>query len=107
MDEKTIENQTRLYLYDLMNTAKEHGFKADDVWEFSLVGDIEKLRLQKAYHPTIATKMLPEAVLEVFHQIKSRLNQSFTKDEQSLDKRTVVTDNLNYLVAYNLKRPRT
>jgi hypothetical protein len=77
MDEKTIENQTRLYLYDLMNTAKEHGFKADDVWEFSLVGDIEKLRLQKAYHPTIATKMLPEAVLEVFHQIKSRLEPIF------------------------------
>lgn len=107
MDEKTIEDQTRLYLYDLMNTAKEHGFKADDVWEFSLVGDVEKLRLQKTYYPTIATKMLPEAVLEVFHKIKSRLNQSFSKDEQSLDKRTVVTDNLNYLVAYNLKRPRT
>ncbi|AMR33079.1 hypothetical protein A0256_17490 [Mucilaginibacter sp. PAMC 26640] len=107
MNEKTIEDQTRLYLYDLMNTAREHGFKPDDVWEFSLVGDVEKLRLQKAYHPTIATKMLPEAVLEVFHKIKSRLNQSFSKEEQSLDKRSVVTDNLNYLVAYNLKRPRS
>jgi len=107
MDDQTIENQTRLYLYDLNNTAREHGFKADDVWEFSLVSDVEKTRLQKTYYPTIATKMLPEAVLQVFHAIKSRLNQSFSKDEQHLDKRTVVTDNLNYLVAYNLKRPRT
>ncbi|OOQ59501.1 hypothetical protein [Mucilaginibacter pedocola] len=107
MDQKTIENQTRLYLYDLMNTAAEHGFKADEIWQFSLVNEVEKKQLQKTYHPTIATKMLPEAVLEVYHQIKSRLNQTFSKDELQLDKRTVVTDNLNYLVAYNLKRPRT
>ncbi|TSD66775.1 hypothetical protein FFF34_005065 [Inquilinus sp. KBS0705] len=107
MDDQTIENHIRLYLYDLNNIAREHGFKADDVWEFGLVSDAEKTRLQKAYYPTIATKMLPEAVLQVFYAIKSRLNQSSNQSEQHLDKRTIEADSLNYLVAYNLKRPRT
>jgi hypothetical protein len=107
MNEKTIEDQTRLYLYDLMNTAKEHGFKTDDVWEFSVVTDSERLKLQKDYYPTIATKLFPEIMVQVFHAIKERLNQSFNKDEQQLDKRSVLVGELNYLVAYNPKRPRT
>ena len=107
MNEKTIEDQTRLYLYDLMNTAKEHGFKADDSWEFSMATDVERIRIQKDFYPTIATKLFPETMLQVFHGIKEKLNQSFNKDEQQLDKRGIINGQLNYLVAYNPKRPRT
>ena len=107
MNEKTIEDQTRLYLYDLMNTAKEHGFKTDDIWEFSVATNSERLKLQKDYYPTIATKLFPEIMLQVFHAIKERLNQSFNKDEQQLDKRSILAGELSYLVAYNPKRPRT
>ncbi|RFZ84678.1 hypothetical protein DYU05_03455 [Mucilaginibacter terrenus] len=106
MNEKTVEAETRLYSYELMNTAREHGFKADDVWELSLVSDTEKSRLQKNYYPTIATKMLPEAVLEVYTQLKSRLSNSLSTSENTPDKKTIAADSLNYLVAYNLKRPR-
>ncbi|WP_374950358.1 hypothetical protein [Mucilaginibacter sp.] len=107
MNEKAIEDQTRLYLYDLMNTAKEHGFKTDDVWEFSVATDAERSKLQKDYYPTIASRLLPEVMVQVYHAIKERLNQSFSNEEQQLDKRGITAGDLNFLVAYNPKRPRT
>lgn len=107
MNEKNVENETRLYLFDLMNTAKEHGFKTDDVWAFSVATDAERVKLQRAYHPTISTKLLPEIMLQVYHSIKGRLNQPFSADEEQLDKRNLLAGDMNFLVAYNPKRPRT
>jgi hypothetical protein len=105
--EETIEQQTRMYLYDLMNTAKEHGFKADDNWELSLATNIERIKIQKDYYPTIAQKVFPEILLQVFHLTKSRLNQLLSKNEESLSTRTVLNDEINYIVAFNPKRLRT
>jgi hypothetical protein len=107
MKNKTIEDQTKMYLYDLMNTAKEHGFKADDNWELSIVTDTERQKIQKDYYPTIATRVIPEFLLQVFHLTKSRLNQSLNKIEEGLNNRSVVAGDLNYIVAFNPKRPRT
>ncbi|MBD1391913.1 hypothetical protein [Mucilaginibacter glaciei] len=107
MNEKTIEDQTRLYLFDLTNTAKEFGFKTDDVWEFSVATDAERIKIQKDFYPTISAKVFPEIMLQVYHGIRERLNQSFNKEEQQLDNRAILNGQLNYLVAYNLKRPRT
>ncbi|MDB5115161.1 MAG: hypothetical protein JWQ79_653 [Mucilaginibacter sp.] len=107
MKEQTIENQTKIYLYDLMNTAKEHGFKADDNWELSMVTDTERIKIQKDYYPTIATKVIPEFLLQVFHLTKLRLNQTLNKNEEGQNSRSVVSNELNYIVAFNPKRPRT
>jgi hypothetical protein len=96
-----------MYLYDLTNLAKEHGFKADDSWEFSMVTNADRLKIQRNYFPTAATKMGPEILLQVLNQVKSRLNQSYTRDDNSIDKRTIIEDELDYLVAFNPKRPRT
>jgi len=105
--EQSIENQTKMYLYDLMNTAKEHGFKAEDNWELSMVTDIERQKIQKDYYPTIATKVIPEFLLQVFNLTKVKLNQSLNKIEGSLNSRSVVNSELSYIVAFNPKRPRT
>jgi hypothetical protein len=107
MNEQTIENQTKMYLYDLTNLAKEHGFKADDNWEFSMVNNTERLKIQKNYYPTNAIKIVPEILLQVLNSVKSKLNQSYTRDDQSIDKSAIIADELNYLVAFNPKRPRT
>jgi hypothetical protein len=107
MKEETIETQTRMYLYDLMNTAKEHGFKTDDSWELSLATDMERIKIQKDYYPTIATKVFPEILLQVFHLTKLRLNQALNKNEENLDNRSVISNDLSYIVAFNPKRPRT
>jgi hypothetical protein len=75
--EKSIETETRMYMYDLLNTAKEFGFKAEDSWELSMV------------------------------TVKTRLNQAFNKEPQKIDERNPPVEDLNYLVAFNPKRPRT
>ncbi len=107
MQEQTVENQTKLYLFDLMNTAKEHGFKADDNWQLSLVTDKERSKIQKDYHPTIAAKMFPELLLPVFVSVKSKLNQTLNPQEQLLNAKSIENDNLKFLVAFIPTRPRT
>jgi hypothetical protein len=106
IDKQTIESQTRMYMFDLLNTAKEHGFKGEDNWELTMVTDTERIRIQKDYYPTVAAKIFPEILLQVLHTIKARLNQS-NKGEQRADERQVLNEELNYLVAFNPKRPRT
>ncbi|MGZ3873961.1 MAG: hypothetical protein ACXVJD_13645 [Mucilaginibacter sp.] len=106
MNEQAIETQTRMYLYDLMNAAKEHGFKADDNWELSMVTDTGRAKLQKDYYPAISVKIGPEMLLQVFHEIQTRLKQTFTREEHLPDAKAIITGDINYLVAFNLKRPR-
>jgi hypothetical protein len=36
MSDQTIEFQAKIYFYDLMNCAREFGFKADENWEVSM-----------------------------------------------------------------------
>ncbi len=105
--EQIVENETRLYLYDLMNTAKEHGFKADDSWQLALVTDKERSKIQKNYHPTIAAKMSPEILLAVFQTVKSKLNQSLSSEELLLNTKSILAENLKFLVAYIPTRMRT
>lgn len=106
MQEQTIENQTRIFLFDLMNTAKEFGFKADDNWQLNMVTDAERTKIQKDYYPTIATKLLPETLLPVFQSIKSQLKQSLNSEEELLDNRSILTNNFKHLVAFIPTRPR-
>ncbi|MDB4922007.1 hypothetical protein [Mucilaginibacter sp.] len=106
MENPTIEKQTRMYLFDLMNTALENGFKADDSWELILGTEAQKARIQKDYYPAVATKVFPEIVLPVFYTIKSRLNLALNKEEQSRDVKAILKDKLNYVIAFNPKRQR-
>ena len=103
MQNKTIEGETRMYMYDLMNTAKEHGFKGEDHWEISLTTEVEKNNIQRNYHPTIAQKVYPEMLLQVYNLTKERLNQPFNKEED----RNVQKEELTHIVAFNPKRQRT
>src|SRR5436190_1369547 len=107
IDKQTIESQTRMYMFDLLNTAKEHGFKGEDNWELSMATNTERIKIQKDYYPTVAAKIFPEILLQVLHTIKTRLNQSAHKEEQKADRNNVLNEELNYLVAFNPKRPRT
>ena len=107
MKSEAIENETRMYLYDLNNSAREHGFKADDKWELSLVTDTERSKIQKDYYPAIAAKMFPEMLLPVFTTVKERLKQELNPEEESLDLKSVLNRELSFIVAYNPKRPRS
>lgn len=107
VDKQAIEKQTRMYMFDLLNTAKEYGFKGEDNWELSMATDTERIKIQKDYYPTIAARIFPEILLQVFHTIKSRLNQSGYPEDRKEGARTALNEELTYLVAFNPKRPRT
>jgi len=107
MSNQTVEAQTRMYLYDLMNAASEHGFKADDIWELSMVTDSGRSKLHKDYFPAVSIKVGPEMLLQVFHATQKGLKQSSYNNENQLPTaKTILMDDINYLVAFNLKRPR-
>ncbi|WP_183563489.1 hypothetical protein [Mucilaginibacter sp. SP1R1] len=107
VDKQAIESQTRMYMFDLLNTAKEYGFKGEDNWELTMVTNTERIKIQKDYYPTVAAKIFPEILTQVLHTIKARLNQPAQKIEQKPVERGVINEELNYLVAFNPKRPRT
>ena len=107
IDKQTVENQTRMYMFDMMNTAKEHGFKGEDNWELSMATNTERIKIQKDYYPTVAAKIVPEILLQVLHTIKGRLNQQTHKGEQKPDNQNNLNEDLTYLVAFNPKRPRS
>ncbi|GAA4316495.1 hypothetical protein GCM10023149_13500 [Mucilaginibacter gynuensis] len=107
MDEQAIENQARIFLYDLMNSRHEHGFHADDTWNLSLVSITDRAQIEKDYYPAIAVKIIPEILLQVYVEVKAKLKQALNKEEVLLDVKTVLNSDLKYIVAYNPKRIRT
>jgi hypothetical protein len=107
MKNKTVEGETRMYVYDLMNAAKEYGFKGEDHWELSLATDAEKVSIQRNYYPTIAQKVYPDILLEVYNLTRSRLNQALDHVNDKVDNRSVLKDELTHIVAFNPKRQRT
>jgi hypothetical protein len=106
MRQISIESKAREYVYDLNNCASEYGFKADETWELSLATDTEKIAIEKKYYPTVVAKDLPETLAELFRLVKAKLIAAKSAMEGKLDVANNTNNNLQYLVAYNPKRPR-
>jgi hypothetical protein len=106
MDLAAIKVQTMTYVYDLMNEAKEHGFKADDTWELSLVTETDRVRIQKDYYPAVASKALSDILLQVFQSVKSELHLPLSQQEEQMNSQSILKDELKYIIAFNPKRAR-
>ncbi|TWR31077.1 hypothetical protein FPZ43_00925 [Mucilaginibacter pallidiroseus] len=104
---KTVNDHTKLYLYDLQNAATEHGFKADDTWELMLASEKEKALLQRDYYPMIALKIFPDLLRDVLQATKAALKQPLSQEDELLNNGTIAQRELTYIVAFNFKRPRT
>jgi hypothetical protein len=105
--QRTLEFRAKEYVYDLNNCASEYGFKEDEGWELSLATDSEKIAIEKKYYPTVSAKVLPETLLELFRLVKGKLIAARSDMEKRFDPANHVNNNnLQYLVAYNPKRPR-
>src|SRR5476651_712834 len=100
MEDQKIEDQSKVYLFDLMNTARENGFKPGEKWELGLANEAQKTRIQKDYSPAIATKVFPEILLQVYQDVKLKLNQTLNSEEELLNMKSVLSEKLNYIVAY-------
>jgi hypothetical protein len=103
---KALEMQASVYVYDLNNTAREFGFKPDEGWELNVATLAEKTFIEKRYHPTISAKILPEILSEMFGLVKDKLVQVKSEIRNNLQTGTVNNTELQYLVAFNPKRPR-
>jgi hypothetical protein len=106
MDSPSVKVQTLTYMYDLMNEAKEHGFKADDQWELSMVTESDRVRIQKDYYPAVASKEFNGILLQVFQSVKSEMHIPLSKEEQQMDNQSIINGDLKYIIAYNPKRTR-
>jgi hypothetical protein len=106
MATQTVDYQASVYVYDLNNCAREHGFKADDEWEFSMANDEDKKFLEKKYYPVVTAKVLPEILSELFKLVKTKLVQAKVNLEHKMDTGSVPESSLQYLIAYNPKRHR-
>jgi|ERR1700749_2886146 hypothetical protein len=106
MAPKSVEAKAREYVYDLDNCASEYGFKNDEGWELSLATDKEKIAIEKKYYPTVSAKDMPETLSELFRLVKAKLVAAKSAMEGRFDTSNHVNNDLQYLIAYNPKRPR-
>lgn len=98
----TIEQQARMYVYDLDNRAQELGFKRDEGWSLRAVALEEKIAIEKQYYPTVSVKALSEKLAELFDLVKGKLEVSKPGFISDLG---LTSPGMEYLVAYNPQRP--
>jgi hypothetical protein len=101
MNKQTVETQAKIYMFDLNNFAREHGFKANEVWEINRATFEEKAALEKRYQQTVSAKVLPEVLGELFGLVKDKLIQAKALGESKTDANAVLDINQQYLVAFN------
>jgi len=106
MISKTVEAEAREYVYDLKNCASEFGFKNDEGWQFSLVTDQEKTKIEKDYYPTISAHPAQEALFEFLKMVKEKLMLPLNKEEYGFDPSSAVHKNVRHLIAFNPKMHR-
>lgn len=95
-----LSNQVELFLFDLKNEAIEQGFKSGESWTLKLATGDEIIAFKKHHHLVISLKLQPYALLKVYQQVKSKLQQSLGKDDAALTVSDLARDEKTHLVAY-------
>jgi hypothetical protein len=106
MTNRTVESEVREYVYDLKNCASEFGFNNQEGWQFSLVTDVEKKKIEKEYYPTMSAHPAQEVLFEFLKLVKDRLMLPLNKEEYGFDPNSAVHKNITHLIAFNPKMHR-
>jgi hypothetical protein len=106
MMNKTAEFQAKMYVYDLYNCARENGFKADDKWEVGLATDEEKRVIENKYIHTIAVKVAPALLWEMFGLVKEKLHQTKTDAEMDFNTDSIRVNEIKHMIAFSAKKLR-
>ncbi|PTR00840.1 hypothetical protein C8P68_10168 [Mucilaginibacter yixingensis] len=104
--EQAMNSQVNLFLFDLKNEATEHGFKDGESWNLELVTETEMIDLKRHHYPIISVRLLPHALLKVYQQVKSKLQQSLTPAEASLTAGDLANTEKRHLAAYPARSNR-
>jgi hypothetical protein len=105
--QQILTSQVNLFLFDLKNEASEHGFKADESWNLQMATEDEILGLKKQHHPLISLRLQPQALLQAYRQVKSKLQQSLSKEDMALTTGDLTIGEKIHLIAYPAKNPRS
>lgn len=106
MINRSVESQAREYVYDVKNCASEFGQSTLEGWEFSLVTEVEKTKIEKNYYPTVSAHPAQEALGELFRLVKSKILLPINNLENSFDSNSLVNKNVTHLIAFNPKLHR-
>jgi hypothetical protein len=112
MINRSIESQAREYVYDVKNCASEFGQSTLEGWEFNLVTDVEKTKIEKDYYPTVWAHPAQEVLFELFRLVKSKLAETqsiaslLSNSENSFEANSLMLKNVTYLIAFNPKLHR-
>lgn len=106
MIKKSIETQAREYIYDVKNCASEYGQNTLDGWEFSLVTDVQKVKIEKNYYPTVAARPSQESLFALFKAVKSKLMIPLSALESGFDISAPANKDMTYLIAFSEKLHR-
>lgn len=98
--QQLLTHQANLFLFDLKNEASEHGFKAGDSWTLQLATDLEFVGLKKLHFPIISLRLNPDALLNVFQQVKDKLHQELSKQEEELTVKDLIREGIATMAAY-------
>jgi hypothetical protein len=104
-DKQTAQYKATEYIYDLGNAALENGFKTDEHWEVHMSTAAEKKAIEKQYHPTVASIIIPELLASTFRLVKGELKQAIREPAAPADRFSTQPE-YQYLVAYNPNRLR-
>ena len=102
---KSVESQAREYVYDVKNCASEFGQSTLEGWEFNLVTETERKKIEKNYYPTVSAHPAQEALLELFRLVKSKIVLPLNTVSNNFNVSTMDKD-AAYLIAYNPKLHR-
>jgi hypothetical protein len=92
--------EANLFLFDLHNEATERGFKQPNQWQLQLATDSEISYLKKHHHPIVTLRLQPDALINVYQQVKYQLQQLLSKEDNELTSAGIVRDEKKHLVAY-------
>ena len=106
MINKSIESQAREYVYDLKNCASEFGQNTLEGWEFNLVTDVEKTKIEKDYYPTVSAHPAQETLFELLKLVKEKLVLPLSHAEYGFDPNSTAHKNITHLIAFNPKLHR-
>jgi|GEM_PF-2575547 len=101
-----LDGQVNLFLFDLKNEAAENGFKAGELWMLKLATDTEMANLIKNHRPLVSLKLEPEALLNIYQQVKSKLHQSLSKEDTMLSAVDLKNGEKKHLAAYPVRKER-
>lgn len=101
-----LNNQVNLFLFDLKNEAREHGFRAGESWNLQIATESEVINLKKEYNLVISLRLQTDALLKAYLQVKSKLQQTINNDDRTLTDDELARNEKRYLVAYRPKNPR-